>query len=150
MAEEIIISIDDSELDMALLKLDLLAGAADKVISGGGRGKKLDLVLPGINRELRLILGQVPGMRDAMRAYFALKRVERGKAYLRLGETFPALLTAIATAVLLIRSLQQHMRTVERNRLDYERLIRKARGWTHDEFVRGRNEWQEYRKSMPG
>ena len=75
MAEEpIIIEIDDSQLDAALMKLDLLGTKASGILGGGGRGgKKLDTVLPGINRELRLILGQVPGMREAMRYYFILK-----------------------------------------------------------------------------
>lgn len=149
--EPIIFEMDLSQLEEAILKFDLLGQKAGAVIGGGGRGAgKLNLVLPGINRELRLILGQIPGMREAMRSYFALKRLERGKAYLRLGETLPALLTGIATAVLLVREAQRIYLRIKQNEKDYERLIRRARGWTHDEFLSGKAEWEEYRKSMPG
>ena len=152
--EPIIIEVDDTQLDVALIKLDLLGSKTAGLFggAGGGRGggKKLDTVLPVVNRELRLILGRVGGMRQVMQTLFALRRLERGKNYLKLGETFPALLTAVATAFLLIQTLQRHMQRTEKNQKDYERLIRRARGWTHDEFIRGRNEWQEYRKSMPG
>ena len=150
--EPIIIEIDDTQLDVALIKLDLLGAKTAGLFGGGGKGgsKRLTSVLLTVNRELRLILGRVGGMRQVMQTLFALRRLERGKHYLKLGDTFPALLTAVATAAILITTLQQHMQRVKKNQDDYERLIRRARGWTHDEFVRGQNEWQEYRKSMPG
>ena len=34
--------------------------------------------LPGINREMRIILGQIPGMREAMQVLFTVKRLQRG------------------------------------------------------------------------
>ena len=149
--EPIIIEIDDSQLDVAIMKLDLLGNKASAIIGGGGRGgKKLDTALPGINRELRLILGQVPGMREAMQTYFALKRVERGLAYANLGQLLPTVLTGVATVLLLLRELQRHQRRLEREKEDLERLIRKSRGWTHEEYERGRAEWEEYNRSMPG
>ena len=149
--EPIIIEIDDSQLDVALMKLDLLGTKASAIIGTEGRGgTKLDIALPGINRELRLILGQVPGLRNIMRYYFAIKRLERGKAYLKIGETLPALLTVVATAIIVLRELQQYQRRIEREKTDLEMLIRKSRGWTHDEYVRGQSLWEEYRKGMPG
>jgi hypothetical protein len=145
--ESILITVDDSQLDAALLKLDLLGTKAAGIIGAGGRGgKKLDTKLPGINRELRLILGQIPGLREAMMYYFRIKRLERGMA---VGGT-QFYLTIIATAILLIRELQQHQRRVERQKVDLEMLIRKSRGWTQDEYERGRAEWEEYSRSMPG
>lgn len=148
MAEEpIIIEIDDSQLDVALLKLDLLGTKASSIIGGAGRGgEKLDTMLPGINRELRLILGQIPGLRQAMMYYFRIKRLERGMA---VGGT-QFYLTIIATAIILIRELQKHQRNLERQKVDLEMLIRKSRGWTHDEYERGRSQWEEYTKRMPG
>ena len=145
--ERIMIEIDDSQLDAALLKLDLLGTKASGIIGAGGRGgKKLDTKLPGINRELRLILGQIPGLREAMMYYFRIKRLERGLA---VGGT-QFYLTIIATAILLIRELQQHQRRIERERVALEMLIRKSRGWTHDEYERGRAQWEEYARRMPG
>lgn len=147
MAEEpIIIEIDDSQLDVALMKLDLLGTKASGIVGAGGGRKPLDTTLPGINRELRLILGQVPGLRQAMMYYFRIKRLERGMA---VGGT-QFYLTIIATAIVLLRELQQHQRRVERQEVDLEMLIRKSRGWTHDEYERGRAQWEEYAKRMPG
>ncbi len=146
--ERIIVEIDDSQLDAALMKLDLLGSKASEALGGGtgGGAAKLGTTLPGINRELRLILGQMPGLRQAMRYYFRIKRLERGVA---LGGT-QFYLTIIATAIVLIRQIQQQQQRNERQQRDYERLIRRARGWTHNEYMHGQAEWQEYRKSMPG
>jgi len=151
--EPIIIVIDDSQLDAAIMKLDVLGSKASDIIGGGGRGgKKLNTVLPGINRELRLILGQVPGMRDAMRYYFALKRLERAKAHmdLGLGAIMPAYLAIWATAIILIREILRLQRKTEQQKKELEMMIRKSRGWTHEEYERGRAEWEEYNRSMPG
>lgn len=146
--EPIIIEIDDSQLDVALMKLDLLGTKASEALGGGtgGRAAKLGTVLPGINRELRLILGQMPGLRQAMQYYFRIKRLERGMA---VGGT-QFYLTIVATAIVLIRQLQQHQQRVDRQKMDLEMLIRRSRGWTHDEYERGRAQWEEYTRRMPG
>jgi len=144
--ERVIVEIDDSQLDEALLKLDLLGTKASTIIGGGGRGgKKLDSALPGINRELRLILGQIPGMREAMQYYFRLKRLERGMA---LGGT-QFYLTIIATALVLIRELQEQQRRVERRKVELEMMIRKYRGWTQEEFERNMEIWKQYSRGLP-
>jgi len=142
MSEEpIIIEIDDSQLDVALLKLDLLGQTARKTV---GR-KSLDTVLPGINRELRLILGQLPGMRQIMQYYFRVKRLERG---MLLGGT-QFYLTLIATTIVLLRQMQLYRRQIERERKRYELMVRRARGWTHEEFVKGTKEWENYLRGLP-
>ena len=146
--EPIIIEVDDSQLDVALIKLDLLGQKASEAIGGGtgGGAAKLGTALPGINRELRLILGQMPGLRQAMQYYFRIKRLERGVS---LGGT-QFYLTIIATAILLIRQIQQQQERADRRERDLERLIRRSRGWTHDEYERGRAQWEEYSRRMPG
>ena len=150
--ERVIVVIDDSQLDAALLKLDLLGTKADSVLGGGGRGgKKLDTVLPGINRELRLILGQIPGMREAMRYYFILKRLERGKAHMDigLGNVMPAYLAIIATAIILIREIMELKQRAERREKEMEMMIRKYRGWTQEEFERNMEIWEQYPRGLP-
>ena len=144
--EPIIIEIDDSQLDVALMKLDLLGTKASGIIGGGGRGgQKLDTALPGINRELRLILGRIPGMREAMQYYFRLKRLERGMALG--GAQF--YLTIIATALVLIKELQEQQRRTERRKVELEMMIRKYRGWTQEEFERNMEAWKAYSRGLP-
>lgn len=148
--ERVLIDIDDSQLDAAILKLDLLGTKADTILGGGGRGgKKLNTVLPGINRELRLILGQVPGMREAMRYYFMLKRLERGMAHITLGAMLPAYLAILATAIILIGEIMELKQKAERREKDLEMMIRKYRGWTHEEFERNMEQWKIYSRGLP-
>ena len=145
--ERVIIEIDDSQLDVALIKLDLLGQQATKVI---GRGTKLTSALPSINREARLILGQLPGMREAIQLLFRAKRLERGLLLRAAGEGSMGLyLTLIATAIILIKQIQMHQKRLERAQRDYENRIRRARGWTQEEFVRGRRDWENYLKGLP-
>ena len=145
--ERVIIEIDDSQLDVALIKLDLLGQQATKVI---GRGTKLTSALPSINREARLILGQLPGMREAIQLLFRAKRLERGLLIRAAGEGSMGLyLTLIATAIILIQQIQQHQRRLEQAQRDYENRIRRARGWTQEEFIRGRRDWENYLKGLP-
>ena len=148
MSEDaVIIEIDDSQLDVALIKLDLLGQMATKTI---GRGKKLESSLPSINRELRLILGQAPGMRNLIQMLFRAKRLERGLLLKKLGEGSTQLyLTLIATAIVLIRTIQRHERRVEAAEKRFEMMVRRAKGWTHEEFVKGTNEWENYLKGLP-
>lgn len=142
MSEEpIIIEIDDSQLDVALIKLDLLGQMGRKTV---GR-RRIDTALPGINRELRLILGQLPGMREVMQYYFRVKRLERGM----LVGGVQLYLTLIATTIVLLRQMQLQSRQIERERRRYELMVRRARGWTHEEFVKGTKEWENYLRGLP-
>lgn len=142
MSEEpIIIEIDDSQLDVALLKLDLIGQTAKKTVGS----KRLDTKLPGINRELRLILGQLPGMREVMQYYFRVKRLERGTL---LGGV-NLYLTLIATTIILLRQMQRYRQQIERETKRYELMVRRARGWTQREFVKGRREWENYLRGLP-
>ena len=107
--------------------------------------------LPGINRELRLILGQIPGMSALMRQYFNLKRVQRGLGkFLVSAEGLPLTLSLIATAILLLKSVMDYQKNIERQQRDYEVFIARERGWTHQEFVKGRANWEEFYRSLPG
>jgi hypothetical protein len=147
MSEEIIISIDDSQLDAALIKMDLLGQMATKAV---GRGRSLDYTLPTINRELRVILGRLPGMREAIQLLFRARRLERGLLLRAAGEGSMSLyLTLIATALVLIQQIQMHQKRLERAQRDYENRIRRARGWTQEEFIRGRRDWENYLKGLP-
>ena len=145
--ETITINIDDSQLQMVDMQLALIVEKTQKVV---GRGKKLDTVLPSINREMRLILGQYPGMRQMMQMLFRAKRLERGVLLKKLGEGSTQLyLTLIATAIVLIKTIQQHQRRVEAAEKRFEMMVRRAKGWTHEEFVKGTNEWENYLKGLP-
>ena len=152
--EQIIIAIDASQLKALRLELGLIEKKAAKTF---GRGKRLDRILPSINRDLRLILGQIPGMRPVMQAYFAYGlRPERGWAYYKkaLAEGNPALmmnvyLVAIATVMRLWMDIQRYLKKIKEEERKYELSIRRARGWTREEFTRGTKEWENYLKGLP-
>ena len=145
--DEIIINIDDSQLTNLLVKMDLLEKSAVKTI---GRGAKFTSALPSVNRELRVLLGRIPGMREAVQLLFRAKRLERGLALKKLGEGSEQLfLSILATAIILIQTIDMHQKRVERTQKEYERLLRRSRGWTQEELVRGRQEWENYLKGFP-
>jgi len=107
--------------------------------------------LPGVNRELRLILGQIPGMSTIIRQYFNIKRLQRGLGdFITTGGGMQLTLSLIATAILLLRMVQQHQKNIERQQRDYELFIARERGWTHQEFVKGRANWEEFYRSLSG
>lgn len=136
--DTIVVNIDDSQVRALEMRLSNL-GVQGQQITGS---KRLDLQLPGINRELRLILGQIPGMREAMRTYFAMKRVERGTAYFKIGETGPAILTAVATILLLAQMNQRRIKELERAEQRREAWIRRERGLTKEGYDKLMAEWE--------
>ncbi len=62
--------------------------------------------LPAINREMRILLRQIPGMGEYMRLYFNIKRVQRG---FLIGPQ-ATLLAVLASLVILVNTLQQQQR----------------------------------------
>jgi len=89
-------------------------------------------------------------MRQAMQAYFALKRVERGAAYMKIGETGPAVLTLVATLILLARWNDTRIKNLEREKLQREAFIRRERGLTHEQYLTLMEEWQVEFRRVPG
>ena len=147
MSEDaIIIEIDDSQLDIALIKLDLIGSLAKKTT---GR-VKLDRVLPSINRDMRIILTQMPGMREAVRLLNRARILERGVLLRQAGKGSLSLyLSVISTAIILIREIQIHQKRLERTQEEYENLIRRQRGWTQEQLVQGRQDWENYLRGLP-
>ena len=172
MTERIIIEVDDTALDEALAKLQQAVALSQTAlgtpnIQQGSRNlmgewRQLEKSwslwlteseqggfsakdLPTINRELRIILGQIPGMREAMRLYFNLKRVARG---LEVGEV-TMVLSLLATAVVLLQRIQAMQSNIERREREQERRIRQARGFTHEQYLGEMARWEEYTRGMP-
>lgn len=102
--------------------------------------------LPGINREMRIILGQIPGMREAMRLVFNIKRLGRGLA----GADFTLFLSLLATAIILIKSITQRLAEIERRERERDRWIRQVSGLTREEYDKKLKEWAGYVRSRPG
>jgi len=162
MSETIYIEIDDSQLDAVLAKVAAVDTAAAQLFGGGAggmSGKRLDRVLPSINRDLRLILGQVRGMPDLMQKYFAYGlRPERGYAYYKdwlaggkkdASSLLQAGLVAAAVILQLYRDIKKWHDDMEQAKRDYEYMVRRARGWTYEEFVKGTKEWENYLRGIP-
>ena len=147
MAEErIVVRVDDTEVDMAIAKLKqavTLASTSFPVSSGelsdfaafwDKIGKDMKAVeaetgfsvndLPSINREQRILLGQIPGMRQAMRLYFNVKRLARG---LELGGINLYLSVAVTALMITLAVLDAQKRT-ERKQLEYDAFLRRERG----------------------
>lgn len=188
MSEDVIkIVVDDSELDIALAKAKELASIGTRItgtpdISRGTRRLHVDLEdivdleseavdaipdflrtfgstdLPGVNRELRLILGQIPGMRNLVTSYFRLKRIQRSVGIAIEDETSlgsallqpQMVLTLIATAILLIQSIATYYKRLKIEERNYERLIRSYKELSHKEFTRIRKEEKNTRRRFPG
>ncbi|GAG45622.1 unnamed protein product, partial [marine sediment metagenome] len=62
--ETIIIEIDDAELEVAIATLRPVTGQLERMQYQLGTTD-----LPSINRNLRIILSRIPGMRTALRLY---------------------------------------------------------------------------------
>ena len=102
--------------------------------------------IPTINREVRILLGQVPGMRSGMRVFFNLRRLLRG---FDVGDMQLAL-SVLAVAVILMKWLIQRQATLERQEQQHEALIRRERGLTHDQYLNLMTEWQGFYRRRPG
>jgi len=110
--------------------------------------------LPSLNREARVILGTIPGMRDAMRSYFAAKR-----EYSAIGVAItegaivgmPGLIIAtITTLILLVRGLERRMMMMRQRQMENRRWIRQVMGMSREEYKRQLKLWEHYARSNPG
>lgn len=106
----------------------------------GALEKFAKMDLPTVNREMRVLLGQVPGARQAIQYYFRLRRLQRA-AELATGATpafGPLWITILATAVILLtqvqRSHKQWERRVREDRREYEDMFREGLDITHAEW----------------
>jgi len=172
MSEDVIkVEIDDSELDMAIAKAKQLIaiGATAPALQLGTKSpQKLmsewrglerswsqltsdipqalrnfgEADLPSVNRELRLILGQIPGVRILINDYFRLKRIQRSigvavdeSRMLRDVLSNPQfVLTMVATMILILKSIMTYFEKLKRERLLYEEFLRRERGLSKREF----------------
>ena len=141
MTERIIVEIDDSQLDSVLGRLNQVSSVAKATTGSSNLADKL----PTINREMRVILGQLPGMRQAIQALFLARRQLRGIA---LGG--PSLwLAIIANILILLREIGVMRRRLERERQEFERFVMRSRGFTKQELQRERALWKYYLKGQP-
>jgi len=133
------VTIDDSELDAALAKIQqIVTLSAEATGTGAGATGGGVTGLPGINRELRLILGQLPGMREAIQVYFRLSRAMRG---FQKGD-MALYLTVLATAILVFKQAITYLESVEREKQEYAEFIRRERRLSKREY--------EYIQTMSG
>lgn len=178
--ERIVIVVDDAELDMAIAKLKQAISLSTRtpairdltksprtamkewrelekvwstlVAKEPGLLEKFGTAdLPSINRNLRVILGQIPGMRQLIQYYFRVSWLQKsvGK-FVEAGTVMPLVLTLLATAIILFRQAEMHQRRAKLQAERYELYVRKAKSWTHDEFTKGTKEWESYARSLPG
>lgn len=174
-SERIILDVDDTEVDIAIAKLKQAVTLATTALPAGvggmsgfaafwekvgsdlgdtatkmGNLERLTGVafrdIPTINREVRILLGQVPGMRSAMRAFFNVRRLLRG---LDIGEMQLAV-SLLVVAVLLMRWISERQRNIERREQQHEALIRRERGLSHAEYLNLMTEWQGFYRRRPG
>jgi len=109
--------------------------------------------LPTVNRELRLILGQIPGMRDIMDDYFQLKRLQRGVGIATAEGTLlsPTLImTLIAVAVQLLTTIRAWNERIRIEKRQQERLIRSYKELSHKEYTEIIKTEKNNRRRFPG
>ena len=151
MSERIIIEIDDTQLQVALALTHELSNVSKKIT----RGKSLDLALPAINRELRVMLGQLPGMRNAVQLYFLVRRQERAYRIAtdasikpELG-MMPLLLGTLANVLILWGQVKIALDRLKRQEDEFKNFVMKTRNLTLEEFDRERVLWKYYLKGQP-
>jgi len=151
MSERIIIEIDDTQLQVALALTHELSNVSKKIT----RGKSLDLALPSINRELRVMLGQLPGMRNVVQLYFLVRRQERAYRIAtdasikpELG-MMPLLLGTLANVLILWGQVKIALDRLKRQEDEFKNFVMKTRNLTLEEFDRERVLWKYYLKGQP-
>ena len=142
--ERIIIDIDDSQLDSVLARLNTVSAVA-KSTTGSSR---LDLKLPTINREMRVILGQLPGMRQVIQGIFLARREMRGFAKGGFGGVSFWMAT-VANVLILLREIGVMRRRLEREQREFERFVMQSRRFTKQEIQREQVLWKYYLKGQP-
>ena len=84
-------------------------------------------------------------LREAIAYWYRIRRLQRGIVVGGMG----FYLTIIATAIILLKEVQQHQQRIERRERDYEMLVRRYRGFTHDEYLAEMERWKLYSRSIP-
>ena len=138
--ETIIIEIDDVELETAIATLRPVTGQLEKIQYQLGTTD-----LPSINRNLRIILSRIPGMRVALRLYTRLEQTQLGIAR---GGIHPYM-AVLTTLLVLYREISMMMKKIERREKDYEMMVRRYRGFSHDEYESEMERWKLYNRSIP-
>jgi uncharacterized membrane protein len=111
--------------------------------------------LPSLNREMRVILGRVPMMREAMWAYFSFKReyAAVGKVIAG-GMTGPAaislILATLTTLILVVRAIEGQIRRMQQKQRERDRWVRGVMGMSREEYKRQLKLWEHYARSNPG
>lgn len=172
MSEDVIkVEIDDTEIDIAIAKLQMAMSLSKQTfdtpkITKGMEDLKFTLIpvtselgkiryrlgqigakdIPSINRELRILIGQLPMGRETMSVWFRLRRVILGLAAMDI----QLALTVVATLVLIIKAIAERQKRIERRQQEYENYIRRERGLTHEQYVGLMATWQSYFRSRPG
>jgi len=101
--------------------------------------------LPTANRELRVILGLVPGAREGLQVLFRLRRAQRAmRETIETGTllTPNLILTLVATMTLTLRAVWKYYMMIERDKREYEKMVRQYRGWTKEEFDENMKLWE--------
>ena len=145
-ADTIRVNIDDSELDAAIAKIQTMISLSEEVAGKDVGGRPGAKGLPGINRELRLILGQIPGIREAIQVYFRLSRMVRGFH----AGNINLYVTLLATAILIVNRIMDRQRQMERQQQEYEQWIRKERRVSKEQYMELTKTWEDAARSRPG
>ena len=138
--ETIIIMIDDKELGSVMGTLRAVTSDTERLQHRLGTAD-----LPSINRNLRIILSRIPGMRTALRLYTRLEQTQLGIAR---GGIHPYM-AVLTTLLVLYREISLMLKKIERAEKEREMMIRRYRGFTHDEYEAEMERWKLYSRSIP-
>lgn len=153
MAEEVVfVDVLDEELDAAIEKADLALGKLDDV-KDAQRDVEDDIPditdygdeLKGLDRASRRVMSRIPGLREASRLTTQLESL------MKLGPAGYATLFFLIFEMLTYLKREQERR--EKEEKDFERMVREYRGFTHEEFLKWREEDRQrmdaYRSQPP-
>lgn len=129
--EELTLVVNDTELEVALMRLNLATTARKRVLqqAGGITGirdiRSLARQIPTITRAQRLVITQIPMTREALTLIYRLKMLAGAGAPL----------TAAVIGIYLAKWYERWQADLERERGNYETMIRKGQDLTHMEYL---------------
>ena len=142
-------------------EIDSIAKAVKLIRAEGG--VNLD-ELPTINRDLRLLVGQLPYMNRVIYDYYQVRRTVRGierlraaqrldiegKAKLATEARVSGYIALAATVVFLVNEVTRLRKRLEAADQERENLIRSVTGMTHSEYRNwSKTQFSSYRRSVP-
>jgi len=142
MSEKIVIEIDDAALDESIAKLEGAASMKGDISEMSWEANQADMYMrsmdmtmqeiPSMNREMRMMLGHIPGVREGLMLMNRFKALQRDMSEGFGGAEFAmspnVMLDLIVLAIMLFTEAGRLWEEAQKARTEYRALIREYTG----------------------